>query len=94
MHRLAFYSRVAFLCNICLLLTWLMRYAVFVPRGQVESTIVVAGLGLSFFVNGIVNIFYGILLVRKIPLRRKLPVWLAVINFLFLIPQFYLILSR
>src|SRR2546423_10839943 len=50
MHRLAFYSRVAFLCNICLLLTWLMRYAVFVPRGQVESTIVVAGLGLSFFV--------------------------------------------
>jgi hypothetical protein len=71
-----------------------MRYYVFVPKGPVESTIIVAGLVLSFLVNGLVNILYGILLVRKIPLQQELPVWLAVINFLFLILQFYLILSR
>src|SRR2546421_594576 len=39
MHRLAFYSRVAFLCNICLLLTWLMRYAVFVANALIAECI-------------------------------------------------------
>jgi len=71
-----------------------MRYYIFVPKGQVESTIIIAGLVLSLLVNGLVNILYGILLIRKIPLQQVLPVWLAVINFLFLVPQFYLILRR
>ena len=94
MHRLAFLSRVAFLCNICLLLTWLMRYYVFIPKGQAESTIIIAGLVLSFLMNGLVNILYGLLLLRKIPLQQMVPVWLAAINFFFLILQLYLILSR
>lgn len=92
MLALAFLSRVAFLCNVCLVLVWLLRYLPPIPYGSVVSTIIIAGLILSFVVNSIVNIWYALVLVRRQPLRKVVPVWLAVINFLFLIVQLYLVL--
>ncbi len=92
MLRLAFLSRVAFLCNVCLVLVFLLRYLPPMPYGSIVSTIIIAGLVLSFIMNAIVNILYAAVLIRRQPLRTRVPVWLAVINFLFLILQFYLIL--
>ena len=92
MQRLGFLSRLAFICNICLVLAWLMRYYSYLPHGHLKSTIIIAGMFFSFIVNGVVNIMYGILLTRKRKLGDFVPVWLARINFLFLMLQLYLIL--
>jgi hypothetical protein len=92
MSRLRFFSRVAFLCNICLVAVWSMRYLPPVPYGAAVSTVIIAGLVLSFIINGLVNAWYAAVLLRRQSLPTHVPVWLAVINFLFLILQLYLIL--
>jgi len=94
MLRLSFLSRVAIICNVCLLLALVMRYYSFVSSHDLQSTILVAGLVLSVVINGIVNIIYAVLLIKKSKLGTYVPIWLATINFLFLIFQFYLILAR
>jgi hypothetical protein len=94
MYRLSFWSRVAFICNICLILAWLTKYFSFIPKGDLESTVMIAGLAMSFIINALVNLSYLILLLRKKSIRDSVPVWLAGINFLFLILQFYLIVAK
>ncbi|MGB8191015.1 MAG: hypothetical protein WCF67_03805 [Chitinophagaceae bacterium] len=93
MPKLAFFSRVAFICNCCLLLVALMRYLPAMPESAVSSTVIIAGLVLSFLVNALVNILYAVVLLRKQNLRVHVPVWLAVANFLFLIVQLYLVIK-
>ena len=88
-----FLSRVAFICNCCLLLVWLMRYLPAMPESSLTSTVIIAGVVLSFIVNVPVNIMYALLLFRRQRLRDRVPVWLAVINFLFLIVQLYLVIK-
>jgi hypothetical protein len=90
--NLRFLSRIAFICNLCLLLSWPMRYYSFIQDHALQSTIIIAGMVLSFFMNGLVNILYAVLLIRKKPLAAFVPVWLVTINFLFLIFQLYIIL--
>lgn len=92
MGRLGFLSKAAFICNVCLVLTGLMRYLPSMSSGAVGSTVIIAGLVLSFVLNGVVNVWYAVVLLRGLTLRGHVPVWLAVINFLFLIIQLYLIL--
>lgn len=91
MHRLAFLSRVAFICNVCLVLVWILRYIPGLPPQSFASTVIIAGLVLSFVMNALVNILYAVLLVRRRPLGMYVPVWLAISNFIFLIIQFYLV---
>ena len=69
-----------------------MRYLPAVLSDTLGSTIIIAGMVLSFIMNGLVNVMYAVALIRRMPLREMVPVWLAVINFLFLIIQLYLIL--
>ena len=108
MYRLAFLSRVAFICNVSLLLSLLLRYLPYdsseAPLGFVTVALLIGyeglagivlalGLALSFIMNPIVNIWYAIVLIRRQqPLRTLVPVWLATVNFLFLILQLYLVL--
>ncbi len=85
--------RVAFICNLCLLLAWLSKDLSFLPEGYIQSTVVILGVGLSFFLNFILCL----LLLVWWGMRRKLPAdfpgWLIIANFLFLIPQVYLLLK-
>jgi len=92
MRRLSFFSKLAFICNVCLVLSLLSRYVSFIPKGDFESTVIIDGLVLSFIVNASVCITYGILLLKRKAIRDYVPVWLATINFLFLIFQLVLIL--
>jgi hypothetical protein len=69
-----------------------MRYYSFIQDHALQSTIIIAGMVLSFFMNGLVNILYAVLLIRKKRLAAFVPVWLVTINFLFLIFQLYIIL--
>ena len=94
MLSISFFSRVALICNICLLLAWVTRYISFLPRGHIESTVLITGLVLSFIVNALVNLLYAMLLIRRKAISDFVPVWLALINFLFLILQLYLILAK
>jgi hypothetical protein len=106
MLRIAFLSRVAFIANACFVMIWLLRYLpmrrttdadsflrTLLETGidSVASLILITGLTLSFLMNPIVNIWYAVILICRQPLKQHVPVWLAVINFLFLIIQLYLI---
>lgn len=85
--------RVAFICNICLLLAWLSKDISFLPEGFIQSTVVILGVGLSI----ILNIILSLVLVFIRILRKKWPAdfpgWLIMANFLFLIFQVYLLLK-
>src|SRR6266542_3279284 len=47
MQSLIFFSRVAFICNVCFLLTWIMRYFPVLKQGQQDhfvSVVLILGV--------------------------------------------------
>jgi len=86
MRLLRFLSRVAFICNICYLLTSLAQYVPNLEDGNILSTMIVLGWFFSILVNVLVN---GWILVvwafRKG--RLEVPRWLMIVNFIFLVVQ-------
>ncbi|MBO9565912.1 MAG: hypothetical protein J7621_24250 [Niastella sp.] len=93
MQKLLFFSRVAFICNICFLLTWLMRYLPPMQQGHIASTVVILGIGLSVILNVIVNFFIIVFLLQRKPVWQFIPRWVAIANALFLIAQLILLLK-
>lgn len=93
MPKLLFFSRVAFICNLCFLLTWLMRYGPPIPQGHIATTIVILGIGLSVILNVIINFFIIVVLAQRKLRKEHIPLWLAVANALFLIVQLILLLK-
>jgi len=91
MEKLLFLSRVAFICNICLLLSWLTQFISFLPAGIVSSTVLMLGLGLSIVFNFFVNIALLIVLLRGRSHITAFPRWLIIANLFFLIPQIILL---
>mgnify|MGYP003576638256 CR=1 FL=1 len=92
MRKLLFFSRVAFLCNVCFLLAWLIQYLPVSPHGHIASTIVVLGTGLAVILNIVVNFFVVISLLQKKMDRTVFPRWLIITNFLFLLLQIIILL--
>ena len=93
MPKLLFFSRVALLCNICFLLTFLMRYVPRISEVWFVSTIVIIGVVMAIVINAIINIFYLLLTVAGKPISQYVPRWLVVINFLFFVFQAILLLK-
>lgn len=93
MRKLLFFSRVTFICNICFVLTWLMRYMPAAGEGHIASTILILGIGLSFMLNILVNFFIIVFLLQRKPVGAHLPRWLMIANILFLIPQLILLIK-
>jgi hypothetical protein len=93
MSKLLFFSRVAFICNICFVITFIIRYVPFLEEGFVLSTIVVTGLVLSIIINFIVNLFYCIMMAGyQTPIWKYIPKWLLITNFLFFVAQAILLI--
>ena len=105
---ISYFSRVAFITNACFVLVWFLRYLpswaykdanslittlAAVAVSGISSMILIIGLVLSFMINPLVNIWYAGILISRKPFRERVPVWLAVINFLFLVIQLYLVLK-
>ena len=90
MRNLIFFSRVAFICNICFALAWVLRYYPSLQQGDTVSTILVLGLVVAILLNVAVNLVIIILLLLRKPVWSHFPRWLIIINFLFLIPQIIL----
>jgi hypothetical protein len=90
---LRFLSRVAFICNTCFLLALVILWLKHPPEGELISLIIILGYVLAMLINGIVNLWYAILLLFRKPLKTYVPVWLIIVNFLFLIAQLILFLK-
>lgn len=88
MRWLLFLSRVAFICNLFFLLTVLLQWRNLIGDERVASTVVIIGYLFAVFIfNPIVNLSYGVTLVRKRPLFTFVPRWLVLANFIFLLLQ-------
>lgn len=93
MRKLLFFSRVAFICNVCFVLAWLMKYLPPIQQEHIASTILVLGLGLSFILNVIINLFIIVFLLQRKPVWGEIPRWLIIANVAVLIPQLILLLK-
>jgi len=91
MRLLRSLSRVAFICNICFLITVLQRYLPHPPEGEVIQTIIAMGFFLGAIVNVLLHVPLIIMLLFGRLRRAGIPAWLMVVNFLFFIVQIYII---
>lgn len=87
MQKLLFFSRVAFICNACFVLTWFLQHSSFSGQGYMASTIVILGVGLALFLNIAVCAWFGWRWWVKKNRPADFPRWLIIVNFLFLILQ-------
>jgi hypothetical protein len=93
MRWLLFLSRVAFICNLFFLLTVLLQWRNLIGDEQLASTVVIIGYLFAVFIfNPVVNLSYGITLLRKKALFTFVPRWLVLANFIFLLLQLQYIL--
>jgi len=87
MRWLLILSRIAFICNLFFLLTVLLQWRNLGGNDAVISTIIIIGYVFAILVNPLINIFYLFMLIRKKPLMQRLPKWLVLANFIFLLLQ-------
>lgn len=88
MRWLLFLSRIAFICNLFFLLTVLLQWRNLIGDERVASTVIIIGYVFAVFLfNPMVNLSYGIALLRRSALFSSVPRWLVLTNFIFLILQ-------
>ncbi len=87
MPKLLFFSRVAFLCNICFLVAFLMHYMSTAYNGVVPATIIILGNVLAILINFMLNILTILLFLAGRVRMAGVPVWLISINFMFFVLQ-------
>jgi len=90
MNTFSFWHKLAFIANCCWLLAWAMKYKAFLPDGHIRSTVLVTGLVLAYGLNVLANAWTLVLFLGGRLSASEAPRWLLVLNFLFLLPQFYL----
>ena len=89
MNNLSFWHKVAFIANTCWAATWCMKYYTLLPKGDLQSTVIVTGLITANIVNCLVNGVTCIYWLQK-KLQGKVARWLIIANFVFLIAQLYI----
>ena len=102
MRAFRFLSRVAFICNICFLLTSFVQWLPHPPEGPLISMVILMGYVLGILVNTLVNVWLIMLWLIGAPRRptpeRPLagfgPTWVLVTNFVFFSVQLFLILTH
>ncbi len=91
MDKLSFWHRLAFIANLCWLVTWSMTHYPVLPKGDLQSTIIILGF-TAIIVNFIVNVITCVYWFQK-KLAGKVPRWLVIVNFIFLIAQLYIFIK-
>ena len=87
MQKLLFFSRVALICNICFLVTALLRFVPFLDNGALSSTLIITGSVLAILINSLLVLLYIILLITRRPIKNYVPAWLVITNFLIFVLQ-------
>ena len=96
MQNLIFFSRVAFICNVCFVLVGVMRYYPLLKEGQpgeLVSLVLILGILIAFLLNIVVNGFILALILQRKGVWKHFPRWLIITNFLFLLPQIILFIK-
>ena len=93
MRKLLFFSRVALICNICFLITFILLYMPLPSETGVSSTIIIMGRVLSVVITAILILIYIILLFTSRNLFTHIPAWLVITNFLFFVGQVILLVK-
>jgi hypothetical protein len=93
MSKLLFLSRVALLCNICFVATLAMHYVPALSQGAISSTVIILGTVMAIVINALMNFLYLVIAVSGARLQNLVPVWLIIVNFLFLILQAILLIK-
>lgn len=93
MRWLLFLSKIAFICNLLFLVSFSMLITKWIKSEEISSTIIIAGYFFSIVFNPVVNLIYLILFWVKRKSLELIPVWLIVMNVIFLVLQLlYLLL--
>lgn len=87
MRWLLFLSRLAFICNLLFLVSFLLRVTNGWYNPEFASYIILIGWVFSIIFNPAVNIMYLILFWVKKTSLAVVPLWLIVLNILFLMLQ-------
>ena len=92
MRWLLFLSKLAFICNLAFLVSFIFRVTNWLTNHDIEAYIIIIGWVLSAVFNPIVVFIY--LIVFWINRKRLsiVPVWLIVMNILFLFLQLIFLL--
>src|ERR1700722_9406177 len=90
MRLVRFLSRVAFICNICFLVSSLRQWILLPLDNQLASDVIVLGLLVSVVLNVIVNLVVLVLLFIGKLRTAAIPMWLLVVNLIFFIGQILL----
>ncbi|TAH11955.1 MAG: hypothetical protein EAZ12_03060 [Sphingobacteriia bacterium] len=91
MKSVHFTARLALICN-CLFLVCILiqRTHDFIHQKDISNMVIILGWMVAPFLNLVVNIWYGLLLLIKSTIR--IPIWLALFNLIILMLQIYIYL--
>ena len=64
-----------------------MRLIAHLQQTEIVSLIIVSGYVLAIIVNAVMNIWLAIFWIMRKSLPQTIPLWLIIINFLFLIAE-------
>jgi len=80
-------SKVAFIFNLCFLIACVIRFTPNMPQTEIGSLIIVAGYIIAIILNAVLNLSLAVLWILNKSLLQPVPVWLIIVNFLFLIAE-------
>ncbi|MBL7734776.1 MAG: hypothetical protein JNL51_04910 [Chitinophagaceae bacterium] len=92
MEKLAFFSRVALICNGCFVLAFLAQRLPFASNGFMMSTVIVLGNAVSIALNVIMGVWYLLRNISGMAVSPPVPRWLLMANMLFLVFQLMIFL--
>ena len=90
MRLLRFLSRLAFICNVCFLVSCGLQYLPALPDNALTSNIITLGYFGVIFVNFFINLIVVILFLLRRLWTTGIPRWLLIVNFIFFIVQILL----
>jgi len=91
MQWLRFLSRVTCILNFCFLFAILIRHTPFPAGGGLVSLVIILGYPIAYFVNLLLNLFYGMTLIFRKKWLDPVPRWLILVNFFFLVVETFLL---
>lgn len=89
---LLFFSRVAFICNICFLIAFSIQMTNWIKNDDITSMIALIGYLMGFIVNPLLNLCYLLLFLVSRKRLKLVPSWLLTANILFFVIQILYIL--
>jgi hypothetical protein len=89
---LLFFSRVAFICNICFLIAFSVQLTDWIKNQDISSMVALIGYVMGFIINPLLIVCYIIFFVASRRRLKAVPSWLRTANILFLVIQILYIL--